>query len=52
MILSHQTDFRVEFLKDNPFPMGTKKSKAVGEPCVCLPACLPACLPVVRTYVR
>jgi xanthine dehydrogenase molybdopterin-binding subunit B len=27
-----QTDFRVTFLKDRPFPMGTKKSKAVGEP--------------------
>ena len=34
-MLSHQTDFRVTFLKDNPFPIGTKKSKAVGEPCVC-----------------
>jgi xanthine dehydrogenase/oxidase len=25
-------EFNVEFLKDNPFPMGTKNSKAVGEP--------------------
>ena len=32
------TDFRVELLKDAPFPMGIKQSKAVGEPPLVLAA--------------
>jgi xanthine dehydrogenase/oxidase len=33
-------DFRVNFLKDNPNPVGFLGSKAVGEPPLCLSPCL------------
>ena len=33
--------FRVELLRDNPFPKGVLGSKAIGEPPFMLPCCIP-----------